>query len=196
MAAKTKENMDENDSNNCPLKLRKYFEHDVKQKSDDDLRDILEIKYEKLEVDFQVKSLQAMSVEDYKDRVETLQKRFGLKKVAKESFLDILSSKKTGENFKKFSYNDGEGKAYDGLFVVEVKDGKIDLSYAIRSVDFKFEEMEYWVFTWWSIFPTGWEYKKKPLTLNSSQEKKFYEWFKSEFNKQTMEEIKKIELFE
>ena len=87
---------------------------------------------------------------------------------------------------------------YQGSFIAEIKDGKIDLSYALQSVDFVFEEIESedWFVTWLFIFPTGWKYKNKPRTINSSQKIRFDEWFKSEFKKHAIEEIKKKELFE
>ena len=137
-----------------------------------------------------------MSVAKYQSLVEALQKRFGFNEKAKESFLDILYGKKTGEKFDEFFYNvPGQGKVYQGSFIAEKKDGKIDLSYALQSVDFVFEEIESedWVVTWRFIFPTGWKYKKKPRTINTSQKIRFDEWFKSEFNKHAIEEIKKIE---
>ena len=165
-------------------KLRGSFniKPETKQKAIEYKKELSHLEFKKFNERTSCKSVKGVPVGKFEEFVGRLQERFNFPDEAKESLLDGLDADENEEAVTDLRFKDGEGTVHQARFVTLKTGEKMDIAYAVYSLDFELSEkqimttkQDYW-FGW---IPVGCEevaITKEPQNLKDGEMDKFSQW--------------------
>ena len=140
---------------------------------------------------FRYKSMTKMDPKKYESFVERLQKTLNLSDEEKNSLLDVLDCGENEEKVQILKFIDGKGYIYEGWYLAQKKDCKIDVAYAIYTANFKVPEkvIKEWALDWWYIIPTGWKTRVEMQIPTTEQQDVLKEWCRRQFYNEVHQKI-------
>ena len=119
------------------LKLLSTFmpSHETAMKLKECEDKIKQSRFKKFNEDFHSKAIKGISIQKFQGFVARMQKTFGLSEKEKQLLLD--NDRLNKGVLESFMFKDGKGKIYHGRFITAYKNEKIDVAYAIYSVNFE-----------------------------------------------------------
>ena len=103
---------------------------------------IKQFRFKKFNEDFHFKAKKGYSNKQFQDLVAKMQKTFGLSENEVQSLLDGSHTDESKNILESSKFEDGKGKIYRGRFVTAYKKKKIDVAYAIYTLDFELPEKD------------------------------------------------------
>ena len=179
-------------------KLRGSFniKPETKQKAIECMKkELSHLEFKKFNETASCKSVKGVPVDKFEEFVGRLQKRFNFPDKAKDSLLDGLSVDENEEAITDICFKDGEGTVHHARFVTLKNGEKMDIAYALYSLDFELSEkqimttkQDYWLY----FIPVGCEevtITKEPQHLTDGELGKFSQWCLVKLHNKVQEEI-------
>ena len=156
----------------------------------------LQLEFKKFEEKTICKWAKGIKLDDFEKFIIRQQRRHNFPDKIKDCIIDGIYTDEQNETCKDFQFKDGEGTiSYMRIYTVrKEEDQKIDVAYAIYSLDFELSEkvIKKTIKHYFMFIPLGCEeviIAKEPQTLNDTDKKKFYQLCELELHDTVKEEF-------
>ena len=179
------------------LKLLSTFmpSHETAMKLKECEDKIKQSRFKKFNEDFHSKAIKGISIQKFQGFVARMQKTFELSEKEKQSLLDGLDIDENEGVLESFTFEDGKGKIYRGRFITTYKNEKIDVAYAIYTVNFELpkKNSNYWWSWLTGLLNRLLGHNAEAQALTSDQKDKLNEWCEAKMHHVARERSKESE---